>query len=109
MHLPTGLHARKNGLSLTFTEALDPKSVSAEKVAVKVWGLKRTANYGSKHYDERPLKVTKASLAADGKSVELELDGFAPTWCMEVAYTFTGTDGKTFTGRLHNTVHALGE
>ena len=109
MHLPTGLHARKNGLTLTFTESLDPKSISPDNIAVKVWGLKRTANYGSKHYDERPLKVTKASLQADGKSVDLDLEGLAPTWCMEVVYTFTGVDGKTFTGKLHNTIHELPE
>ena len=109
MHLPTGIQVRKNGLNLTFTEPLDPKSVSADKVAVKVWGLKRTANYGSKHYDEHPLQVAKASLSSDGKTVMLDLEGFSPTWCMEVVYSFTGTDGKTFTGKLHNTVHDLPE
>jgi hypothetical protein len=53
--------------------------------------------------------VAKASLSSDGKTVMLDLEGFSPTWCMEVVYSFTGTDGKTFTGKLHNTVHDLPE
>ncbi|RLS40924.1 MAG: heme-binding protein [Planctomycetota bacterium] len=105
MHLPTGLQATNSGLKITFTEPLEPKSVAADKVAVKVWGLKRTANYGSKHYDEHPLAVRGATLSPDGKTVTLELEGFGPTWGMEVVYTFQGIDGKTFTGKLHNTVH----
>ena len=109
LHLPTGLSITKNSLKLTFTEPLDPQSVKADKVAVKVWGLKRTANYGSKHYDEHPLTVRAATLSPDGKTVSLDLENLAPTWCMEVVYTFTGTDGKSFTGKLHNTIHTLGE
>ena len=45
-----------------------------------------------------------ATLSPDGKTVTLDLEGFGPTWGMEVVYTFQGIDGKTFTGKLHNTV-----
>lgn len=56
MHLPVGLRATKQGLKLTFNESLEPDSVQPEHVKVKVWSLKRTANYGSKHYDEHELR-----------------------------------------------------
>ena len=78
-------------------------------VSVKVWRLKVTANYGWMHCYEHPLQVDKASISSDGTTVMLDLEGFSPTWCMEVVYSFTGTDGKTFTGKLHNTVHDLPE
>ena len=38
---------------------------------VKVWGLKRSQNYGSKHIDEKPLDVAAAPLGATGKTVRL--------------------------------------
>jgi hypothetical protein len=54
--------------------------VEAKDFAVKVWGLKRSQNYGSKHTDERPLAVVKVTLSADGKTVRLHLPEPARTW-----------------------------
>jgi putative heme-binding domain-containing protein len=108
--LPVGLAAKAGGVEVTFTDPLDPKSAADPKnFEVKVWGLKRTQNYGSKHIDEKPLAVTKAALAADGKTVRLEISDLAPTWCMEIKYRVKGTDGRAVTGTIHNTIHALGK
>ena len=64
MFLPTGLHATKKGLKITFTDPLDRASASdPSHYSVKTWSLKRTANYGSEHYNEKPLRVTAASLS----------------------------------------------
>ena len=35
------------------------------------WSLKRTANYGSQHYDEKPLAIRSTKLSADGKTLTL--------------------------------------
>ena len=110
VHLPVGLQATKQGMRVTFTSAVDPKSAgNIENYAVKVWDLKRTANYGSKHYNERPLKVTAAKVSSDGLSVELVMPDIAPTWSMEIRYLLKSADGKPFDGVIHNTVHHLGE
>lgn len=105
--LPVGLKAKPGALELTFTDALDAKALDAKSFDVKVWGLVRSKNYGSKHLDEKPLSVTKATLSADGKTVRLDVPDLAPTWCMEIKYRLHGADGRAFTGTIHNTVHAL--
>ena len=74
-----------------------------------MWGLKRSQNYGSKHIDERPLAVSKATLAADGKTVRLDLPDLAPTWGMEIRYRVKGADGRAVAGVIHNTIHAAGK
>ena len=107
--LPVALKAKTGGVELTFTDEFDPKAVAANNFDVKVWGLKRSKNYGSNHIDEKPLTVTKATVGDDGKTVRLELPDLAPTWGMEIQYRLKGTDGRSITGTIHNTIHALGK
>ena len=108
--LPVGLKAKAGAVEVTFTDALDPASAADPKnYEVRVWSLKRSAQYGSKHLDEHPLTVTKATLSADGKTVRLDLPDLAPTWCMEVKYRVKGTDGRPVSGVIHNTIHSLGK
>jgi hypothetical protein len=108
-NLPVELRARANGVELEFTDPLTPASASdTRNYAVKVWSLKRTANYGSPHVNERGLKVIKATLATDNKTVFLKIPEIRPTWCMEIRCTLIGTNGESFTRIIHNTIHELG-
>ncbi len=108
--LPIGLRARKSGMTIEFSGVLDSKAASdAKNYAVKTWSLKRSEQYGSKHYDEKPAKVTAAEVAADGKTVVLHIEGLKPTWCMEIKYQLKGRDGAPVIGVLNNTIHHLGE
>ncbi len=107
--LPIGLKAKPGGVELAFTDPLDPKGVDARSFDIKVWGLARTKNYGSKHLDEKPLIVTKATIGADAKTVWLDLPDLAPTRGMEIKYRLKGTDGRAITGTIHNTIHAFGK
>ncbi|MFT5126301.1 MAG: cytochrome c5, partial [Verrucomicrobiales bacterium] len=50
-HLPVELHAKKTGMELTFSEALDPELAKHGKFEVSTWDLKRSGGYGSKHYN----------------------------------------------------------
>jgi hypothetical protein len=75
----------------------------------RVWALKRTANYGSQHYDEHSLTIQSAQLAADGRTVLLELPGVAPTWCMEIRYELKTNESQPFSGVIHNTIHRLAD
>lgn len=109
MNLPIGLHARKAGLSLVFTDALDKSAIDEKNIKIKTWSLKRTANYGSQHYDEKSLKVQDATLSADGKTLALNVQDLRPTWCMEIKYTLRSMDGKPVVGVIHNTIHALAD
>ncbi|MFM9962614.1 MAG: DUF6797 domain-containing protein [Planctomycetaceae bacterium] len=109
MHLPVGLHATKSGLALTFTEPLDPKSLDVKNLQIKTWSLKRTANYGSKHFDEKLLKIRGAKLSADSKSLTLDVAELRPTWCMEISYSLRSATGTPVQGTIHNTIHELGD
>lgn len=106
--LPVGLRAKSGGVEITFTEAIDPTNASdTRNYEIKVWGLQRTANYGSKHIDERPLSVVKAAPHPDGKSVRLDIVDLAPTLGMEIKYRLKGVDGRAIVGVVHNTIHAF--
>ncbi len=108
--LPIGLKATANGVEIAFTDALDATNAADPKnYEAKVWGLKRSQNYGSQHIGEKSLPVTKATLAADGKSVRLEIAELTPTWGMEIKYRLKGHDGRAIAGVLHNTIHAMGK
>jgi hypothetical protein len=108
-NLPIGLRARTNGVELQFTDLLTTASANDPRnYAVKVWSLKRSANYGSPHINEHSLSVTKATLAPDNRTVFLEIPELEPTWCMEIKCALRSRDGGTFTRTIHNTIHQLG-
>ncbi len=110
VYLPIALHAKKSGMTIEFSAALEEKAANnPDNYAVRTWSLKRSEQYGSKHYDERPAKVTTATVSADGKIVTLEIADMKPTWSMEIKYNLKAADGAPVQGFLHNTVHRLGE
>lgn len=71
--------ARADGFRLTFTQHVAPDSVQPDSFAVKNWTYKHHSTYGSPEIDERTLTVTGAKLGADGKSVDLVVDGLVDT------------------------------
>jgi hypothetical protein len=108
-NLPIGLRARANGIEIQFTDPLATASGNDPRnYAVKVWSLKRSANYGSPHVNEHSLNVTSATLAADNKMVFLEIPELEPTRGMEIGCTLRGVDGAAFTRTIHNTIHQFG-
>jgi hypothetical protein len=110
VHVPIGLHARKDALDLTFSGPLDRSTAADPSLfSVSTWTLRRSASYGSKHYDERTIKVDSVSLSADSRTVSLRIPGLGPTQCMEIVYDLKGSAGEPIKGRLHNTIHHLGD
>lgn len=110
VHLPIGLRAKRGGVELTFSGQLDLASATnTSNYVVAVWSLKRSADYGSKHYDEHEVTVSESTPMADGRGVFLAIPGLAPTWCMEIKYSLKRKQGQPIEGVIHNTIHALGE
>ncbi|MHB1422974.1 MAG: DUF6797 domain-containing protein [Gemmataceae bacterium] len=110
VQVPIGINAKKNGMVIHFSGALDPKTAGDPKnYSVKTWALRRSEQYGSKHYNEKPAKVTAATVAADGKTVTLKIEDMKPTWSMEIKYNLKASDGSPVKGFLHNTIHNLGD
>jgi putative heme-binding domain-containing protein len=107
-NLPIGLHAKPGQILIEFSDPLDPESVAkTENFAVKIWGLKRSANYGSEHYNEQTIKVAEARLLDDARTVVLTIPELEPTWCMEIVYVLRDSSGHAVENRIHNTIHHL--
>jgi hypothetical protein len=109
-HLPIGLRALKSGIEITFSNPLDGESIAdvGKQFKVRSWALKRSANYGSKHYDDKSYEVTGAELSADGTVLLLEISRMGPVWQMSIKYELKGADGKPVIGEIQNTIHELG-
>jgi hypothetical protein len=110
VHLPIRLTAHKTGMQITFSGDLDSKAAAdVKRYVVRTWSLKRSAEYGSKHYNEKSMPVASVSLSRDRRTISLELPEIQPTWCMSIEYRLTGSNGETINGLIHNTIHWLGE
>ena len=108
MHLPVELNATKKGVKITFSDPLDPTSVRSGRYAVKSWALKRSKNYGSKHYDTREHKISNPRLSKDGTVISLDIEDMGPVWQMEIRYEVKGKNGEDIKAMIHNTIHHLG-
>jgi hypothetical protein len=97
-------------MELLFSEELDHAAVEdPERFHVKTWDLRRSAEYGSPHLNEKALEIAGAQLAEDGRTLALLVPGLQPTWCMEIAWTVRTLSGREVQGTLHNTIHTLGK
>jgi hypothetical protein len=110
MYLPIGLRARQAAIEIAFTDKLDAQAaVDKSRYRIKTWSLKRSANYGSQHYDEKPLAVESVELADDGRTVRLHTPDLKPTWGMEIVCRVQGADGGEVERVIHNSVFKLGQ
>ena len=91
--VPVAVHASKGTLTVTFSDPVEPANCQ-----MKVWSLKRTANYGSKHFDEHALTIRAVKPSADKRTLTLDIPDLAPTQCYEL---------KIGDRVLHGTIHQL--
>jgi hypothetical protein len=96
-YMPIGTEARKGTYTITFSDPLP----AGGTFKVKVWNIKRTEYYGSEHYDEHALEITKA--VTKGKQVILSIPALAPTRGMEISCDFGGGIKRV----IHATIHHL--
>jgi putative heme-binding domain-containing protein len=106
--LPLELHAAPSAISLRFSSPLDARAAAdASNFSVKIWSLLRSKEYGSKHIDEKSVRVAASRLSADGMSVVLEIPDLKPTMGMEIRYALRTAAGEVAPGVIHNTIHRL--
>ncbi|MEI6231990.1 MAG: DUF6797 domain-containing protein [Planctomycetota bacterium] len=112
-----------DGMTITFNEKLDPKSVDdATNWDVRRFNVKYSKAYGSEEYSlEDPTKhhkcglrserdvveVKSAKLDADGKTVKLTLANVKPCTNMIVTYKIQTADGTTLKQDLDYTVNFI--
>jgi len=85
------VHAMQGSLSVTFSDPIEPKDCG-----MKVWTLKRSKNYGSKHYDEHALSIRAVKMSDDGCTATFDIPDLAPAQCYEL---------KINDRILHGTIH----
>ena len=109
-HVPLSMQATTRGVRVTFSDPLDASFVEAvDHYQVEIWDLKRTANYGSKHYNQRPLKIESVDLQRDDRTLMLEMPDIQPTWGMEIRCTLKGLGETEPVERIiHHSIHRLG-
>ncbi len=117
-NLPVAIKVVKDGISLTFTDALDKESAQdPESYAVHQWQYRWTQSYGSKQYSisdpnkvgQDEVKVTGVMLSADAKTVVLNIPDIKPVMQMQIGLRLTTADGKPLRLVLHNTINKVPE
>jgi putative heme-binding domain-containing protein len=103
--VPTGLHAEPGKLVLTFPQKLSRETATAPgNFQVTTWTIRRSADYGSPHFDERDREVTAATLSADGTMLTLDIKGFESTRCYSLSWDVDAEDGSDVNGTINGTV-----
>lgn len=110
LSLPVGLHAKPNRMEIELTEEFDPRFAADPKnYSVTVWDLKRTANYGSEHYNERKLTISLIEVDSKKNKIALEFEQLKPTWGMEIKLKIKSPSGEIVERVIHNSVFKIGE
>lgn len=79
------MRAQPDGFELTFTHPVDPKTAGDVKsYTAKCWTYFYHSKYGCPPVDTHALKVTKATVGKDNKSVRLVIEGLQPGYVQEV-------------------------
>jgi len=117
VHLPSALHAMKNGMEIAFASPLDDKSATdAQNYSVEQWNYLWTGNYGSPDFSvrnpaekkhDRP-EVKSARLSADKKTVFLEIPDIRPCDQMKIRFNIDAADGTPVSQEIYNTIYKLG-
>ena len=103
--VPTQLHAEAGKLVLTFPDKLSRETATDPgNFHINTWTIRRSADYGSPHFDERDRVVTAATLSADGTTLTLDLEGFGSTRCYSLTWDVDAEDGSAVAGTIHGTV-----
>lgn len=111
--MPVSIHAFKNAdgvpsVDIEFTEVLDEQAMrDTARTIVRVWDLKRSANYGSDHLNERTLKCSSSELLDDNKTLRIEIPELEPTWGMSIDIQLKTSDGTELKRTIHNTIHGF--
>ena len=117
VHMPIAYSVKKNGVSLTFSEPLDPSTaMNKDNYSIEEWNYLWTANYGSPevHVDDPKknghdaMEISAAKISADGKTVFLEIPTVRPVMQMRIRYKISGADHAVIQGDYYNTINKVG-
>ncbi|MEM8954089.1 MAG: DUF6797 domain-containing protein [Verrucomicrobiota bacterium] len=117
LHLPTAWKAHTNGISVTFSDPVDPASLAADNALAQQWNYEYSQGYGSAEYSvKKPndsghdvVPVTSTHLLPDGKTVFFEMPEIQPVMQMHLHAALHDHDGTPFNLNLFPTLLHLDE
>jgi hypothetical protein len=123
--MPTQLNVKKNGIEITFTEALDPVTAQDPgSYSVDQWNYKWAKEYGSKLYSVKdpakaiekslqsssgdPVQIKSVQLSNGNKTVFLELEEVQPVMQQHVRFSLSDASGKPLkVTELYHTINKV--
>jgi hypothetical protein len=110
MYLPTALRAHRDRIEVAYSDPLDRAfAADPSHYSIKSWSLRRTADYGSEHYDEKSLSVARVNVSADGRTIALHIPELRPTWGMEIVCHLEGLEGERCERVIHNSIFRIND
>jgi len=113
---PQQMHVRKNGIEITFANALDKTSATdLQNYTIEQWNYKWTSNYGSPEFSvAEPNKkshdkvaIRSVTLAPDRKTVLLEIPDLQPVMQMRIKCNLKTDDGAPVAAEIFNTINKV--
>ncbi len=118
LDVPTAMEVKSNTIRLTFSAALDAKSVAPpDNYRCAWWNYRWSGDYGSKRWKvtnpnaegQDDVPVRSAKLLPDGRTLEITFDALKPVMQMQVGYNVKSADGKPVVGSVFLTIHSTGK
>lgn len=105
-HLPVSWATSAGEIRITFSDPPDPAAAAdPASYELTIWDIKRTAEYGSRHLNEKRLEVRAVRVDPGGRTVTLQVPGLAPTKCLKLLTRLKTADGRSFEREIHATIH----
>ncbi|NIP98578.1 MAG: hypothetical protein GWO24_36275 [Akkermansiaceae bacterium] len=116
VRLPAALKVEKNGVRLSFFEALDPAAaLDPGLFKISQWQYRWTRNYGSPDFkisspDEKGrdhVPVQSVEPGPDGKSVLIRIEDIKPVMQMAIHYDLRAASGASLKGEIFATINVV--
>lgn len=117
VQMPVQSHVAKNGIRIRFSADLDAATAQdASSYAVEVWNYRYSGGYGSPELSVKDpakqahdrLEVKSARLAADRRTLFLEIPGMTEADQYSVRYSISAADGTELRSEIIGTIHKVG-
>ena len=113
---PVSWKAYSNGVSISFSDAIDPASIDAKKFFVQQWNYRDSAHtYGSAEYSVKSpekighdnLVVESVYLSKDGKELFVNVPSLRPAMCTQIFSDLVSTSGVSQKLNLFATINQI--
>ncbi len=115
-HMPAELHVLKEGLSITFTDPVDPSNATdTDNYSVEQWNYIWSNSYGSpdvsrdnpKKHGHDTVDIDSITLSPDHKTVLLKIADWKPVMQVKTVMKIKGADGSPMNWEVDSTVNKI--